>query len=87
MFFVLFLVELAFTVSDILTISAAATEDDLYQRLKDCFLMSGRGRRPSLPENLNPRQCSNKILLQLSRLMRADERKTFTDVSSNFRTL
>lgn len=79
MFFVLFLVKLAFTVSDIFTISAAATEDDLYQRLKDCFLMSGRGRRPSLPENLNPRQ--------LSRLMRADERKTFTDVSSNFRTL
>lgn len=29
MFFVLFLVELAFTVSDIFTISAAATEDDI----------------------------------------------------------
>ena len=53
----------------ILSLYTVFLSDDLFMRMKERFLKTGRGWRPSLLDNFDGKRCPNKILLQLRRLM------------------
>lgn len=57
-----------------------STEDDLFNNLKKCFLMTGKGRRPDLPTGFESTKCTNLILLQLRQLQKTGN-KSYEDVS------